>query len=69
MQLALRLERLTGGLSLPRSTRREQRRRDARVFAGPRIEVGAPSEVEIPGPAGPIGARLYVPAGSPSRRR
>jgi acetyl esterase len=41
------------------------RRRDARTFAGPQIEVARVSELQIPGPAGPIPARLYVPAGLP----
>ena len=40
---------------------RAKRRSDARAFAGRRIEVGRVTELRIPGPAGPIGARLYAP--------
>jgi acetyl esterase len=66
VQLALRLENLIGGFEpLPVDQVRERRRRDARVFAGPKIEVARVSELQIPGPAGPIPARLYAPAGLP----
>ena len=41
---------------------RIQRRYEAQVVAArPRIEMGRVSEIEIPGPAGTIPARLYVP--------
>ncbi len=64
VQLALRLENMTGGFEpAPVEEVRELRRRDARAFAGPRIEVARVSDLQIPGPAGPIGARLYVPDG------
>ena len=64
VQVALRLEELAGGSELlPVAEARERRSRDARVFAGPRIELARVEEVAIPGPAGPIGARLYRPAG------
>ena len=64
VQLALRLENLKGGFEpAPVERVREQRRRDARAFAGRRIEVGRVEDRQIPGPAGPIGARLYAPAG------
>ena len=63
-QTALRLERFSGGVRPePVETVRERRRRDARVFAGERIEVAEVRDLELPGPAGPIGARLYRPAG------
>ena len=63
-QTALRLERFYGGFRPePVETVRERRRRDARVFAGERIEVAEVRDLELPGPAGPIGARLYRPAG------
>jgi acetyl esterase len=63
VQLALRLEKFTGGWEpMPATEARELRRHDARVFRGRTIEVGRVEDVEIPGPAGPIGARLYVPA-------
>jgi acetyl esterase len=45
------------------ATKRAQRRREARVFSGPTIEVERTEEVEIPAQEGPIGARLYVPSG------
>ena len=63
-RLALRLEQLTGGSELlPVAEARARRRHEARVFAGPRIEVERVEELELTGPAGPIPARLYVPAG------
>jgi len=63
VQVALRLERLQGGFEPgPVERVRERRRREARTFAGPRIEVAEVSDLELPGPAGPIGARLYRPA-------
>src|SRR5687768_13946845 len=66
VQIAIRLERLTGGFEpAPVEEVRALRRRDAETFRGRRIEVGRVSELELPGPAGPIGARLYVPAGAP----
>ncbi len=68
VQIAIRLERLTGGFEpAPVDEVRALRRRDAETFRGRRIEVGRVSELEIPGPAGPVGARLYVPAGVPDR--
>ncbi|MGI9019103.1 MAG: alpha/beta hydrolase [Solirubrobacterales bacterium] len=64
VRLALRLEGLVGGSEmLPVAEARERRRHDARVFRGPTIEVGAVTELAIPGPAGEIPARLYRPAG------
>jgi acetyl esterase len=41
---------------------REERRREARIVATrPRIEMERAETMELPGPAGPIAARLYVP--------
>jgi acetyl esterase len=62
VQLAVRLERFTGGFKpAPVEEVRAKRRADARAFRGTTIEVGRVEELEIPGPAGPIPARLYVP--------
>ena len=64
VQVAVRLENLSGGFkAAPVDEVRAKRRGDARAFAGRRIEVARVSAVEVPGPAGPIGARLYAPAG------
>ncbi len=66
VQIAIRLERLTGGFEpAPVEEVRALRRRDAATFRGREIEVERVSELEIPGPAGPIGGRLYAPAGLP----
>jgi len=65
VQLALRLERFVGGWEpLPAPEARERRRADAAVFGGPVIEIGATRDLELPGPAGPLRARLYQPAGT-----
>ncbi len=62
VQLALRLERLAGGSELLGvAEARVRRRREARIFAGPRIEVERVEELELPGPTAPIPTRLYVP--------
>lgn len=64
VQVALRLERLFGGSELvPVPQARERRRHEARLFSGPRIEVERTEELELPGEAGPVRARLYVPFG------
>jgi acetyl esterase len=47
------------------SEARAERAREATVFRGKTFTVGRVEELSIPGPAGPIGARLYVPAGAP----
>src|SRR3954454_9126905 len=63
VQIAVKLERRTGGFEpAPVEEVRALRRHDAQTFRGPTIEVERVSELEIPGPAGTIGARLYVPA-------
>jgi acetyl esterase len=66
VQLGLRFEHLTGTrfAAAPVPEVRARRRRDARVFAGRRIEVARVRDLAIPGPAGPIGARLYAGAGA-----
>ena len=62
VQLALRLEGYRGAFEpAPVAEVRERRRGEARAFAGPRIEVAGVRELQIPGPAGPIAARLYAP--------
>src|SRR4051794_33220851 len=59
VQLAVRLESMLGGSRiLPVAEKRAQRRRDARLFAGPRIEVARTEDLEIPTDAGPVRARL-----------
>jgi acetyl esterase len=65
-QLALRLlERANRPayetLSVPRA--RAEARRAARVATGRRVRVQGVEELELPGPGGPLAARLYVPAG------
>ena len=62
VQIALRLAALTGGSELlPVAQARARRRRDARIFSGPRIDVARVEELELPGPDGPLAARLYAP--------
>jgi acetyl esterase len=64
VQLALRLERFVGGWEpLPAPAARARRRSDAAVFRGPVIEIGSARDLELPGPAGPVRARLYEPPG------
>ncbi len=63
VQLAIRLERLLGGWEpQPAPEARAHRLHEAMVFRGPTIEVGRIRDLELPGPGGPIGARLYEPA-------
>ena len=63
IQLGLRFENLSGASKLRSvAATRARRRRDARTFAGPRIDVARVRDLELPGPAGPIDARLYEPA-------
>jgi acetyl esterase len=64
VQLALRLENLSGGFKpAPVEEVRAKRRADARAFRGKTIEVARVEDLELPGPAGSIPARLYVPQG------
>jgi acetyl esterase len=66
VQIALRLEERLGGSEIvPVAEKRARRLRDARVFAGKTIELERVRDLELPGPAGPIAARLYVPPGLP----
>ena len=63
-QLAVRLVELSGGhdySALTPAEARKRTRRDARVVAGQRIEIPRVAELEIPGPAGALRARLYDP--------
>ena len=65
-QLLLALEKLSGTKSTADSNpapadAREVTRRQARAIAGRRIELARVESLEIPGPAGPIPARLYAP--------
>jgi len=63
-QLGVRLVELSGGhdySALTPAEARQRTRRDARVVAGQRIEIPRVAELEIPGPAGALRARLYDP--------
>jgi len=63
-QLALKLLALAGEPSLDELSAADARARvaaDARTFKGPQIDVARVEGLAIPGPAGPLGARLYVP--------
>jgi acetyl esterase len=67
IQVLLRLAELTGSRSLtdngdPERVRAE-RRVEAAVTAGPPTPMARTEELEIPGPAGTMRARLYAPAG------
>jgi len=69
-QMLLLLEKLSGttsdaGASLSPVRAREITARQARAVAGPLIELPRVESVEIPGPAGTIAARLYVPEAGP----
>ena len=64
VQVAVRLERLIGASrTLPVAEKRAARRRDARVFAGPPIEVERTEDLQIPTAEGVMRARLYGPHG------
>lgn len=69
VQLALRMLRGRPGLErLTPAEAREEIRRNARIFAGAPVAMGAIDTHAVPGPAGSIPARLYVPrAGRPPR--
>jgi acetyl esterase len=71
IQALLWLARVNGvhdfyaGLTAPQA--RAYSRRNAAVADGPRpLPMARVEERSIPGPAGPLGARLYVPPGSPT---
>jgi acetyl esterase len=66
VQLALKLLELAGAPSvetLSVSDARAQVANDARKFEGRKLQVAEVRSVTLPGPAGPLEARLYVPEG------
>ena len=64
VQVAIRLERLIGASrTLPVAEKRALRRRDARVFAGPPIELERVEDLQIQTAQGSMRARLYAPHG------
>jgi acetyl esterase len=70
IQALLGLAKLAGSESftegVPVATARQHRLQEARIVAErPRIEMARVEPVEIPGPGGTIGARLYVPHEAP----
>ncbi len=70
VQLVLRLTKLSPRPSfdtLPVAEAREEIRREATAFAGPRIPVASETELTVSGADGPLRARLYVPNGAPPR--
>jgi acetyl esterase/lipase len=67
-QLLLRLMRLArrpAYETLPVAEAREEARREAVAAGGPPLPVDDVENLTLPGPAGDLGARLYVPAGEP----
>jgi acetyl esterase len=54
---------VTGGLEVEEA--RAQNRLSTAITGGPSIPMAAVSELEIPGPARPLAARLYTPLGVP----
>jgi acetyl esterase len=70
VQLALKLLALAGDPPLETLGVAEARTRiadDARSFAGPKLPVARVEEITVPGAAGPLGGRLYVPDGAGER--
>ena len=70
VQLLLRLlDRGTGPSAQIESVAdaRRERAREARVFEGEKHSVARSEEVTVPGPAGPLRSRLYVPHGDGGR--
>jgi acetyl esterase len=66
VQLALAMLRLTGHRGLDTMSPADARaeiRRAARLYRGTPPPLAAVEARELPGPAGPLGARLYVPPG------
>ena len=64
VQLGLAMMRLAGQRGVDTLTpaqARDEIRRNARVFAGPPIPMARIEPRSIPGPVGPLAARLYVP--------
>jgi acetyl esterase len=69
-QLLLRLMRLSrrpAFETLPVAEAREEVRREAAAATGHLLPVASLEERSLPGPAGDLGARLYVPFGAPDR--
>ncbi|HVC06967.1 MAG TPA: alpha/beta hydrolase [Solirubrobacterales bacterium] len=73
IHVILRLAALAGSRSLTADGEpariRAERRTEAAVTAGPPIPMARVREMELPGPAGPLRARLYEPAGGGSGPR
>jgi acetyl esterase len=64
LQIGLRLEGLSEAWRPAAvAEARARTRREARVFGGRAIALGRVEELELPGPQGALGARLYVPSG------
>jgi acetyl esterase len=66
VQLLLRLQELTPEPDLTELSPAESRvdlQRIALALEGPKVPVARVESLDLPGPAGPIGARLYVPEG------
>ena len=64
MQLLLRLlGRATASTPASVEEARTTRSREAKVFQGERFDVGHVEELTVPGPVGPLRARLYAPVG------
>jgi len=69
-QLLLRLLALAGDPPLETLGVAEARTRiagDVRSFEGPKLALARVEEITVPGAAGPLGARLYVPDGAGER--
>ena len=69
IQLMLRLMKLSGRSrfeDLPVAEARAEIRREAALYSGATIPLERVDEVEVPGAAGALAARLYSPAGIPS---
>ncbi len=70
VQLTLRLLKLSGRSAfeqLPVPDARAELRREAALYSGAPIPIDRVEEVEASGAAGPLPARLYSPAGLPTR--
>jgi acetyl esterase len=73
IHVVLKLDALTGAHSLTGGRRGERarafNRRDVAASAGPPTPVAEVRELTIPGPGGPLPARLYIPHGAPPAPR
>jgi acetyl esterase len=61
----LRISRRPGFETLPVGEAREEVRHEAAAAAGATLPVASVADVSVPGAAGDLGARLYVPIGAP----